>query len=124
MESTPWARGRLQTHEFTSVRLALGMHVLVASVDETMSQMYLCDEDMDDDDLDPPITMQSIMNIKCEFEGGELTAPQAMAMMLDTHRSAMMVGKIILGGPKVTSVDDFHAGQWYAVRAFINTCFS
>jgi len=94
------------------------MNVLVASVDETMSQMYLCDEDMDDDDLDPPITMQSIMNIKCEFEGGELTAPQAMAMMLDTHRSAMMVGKIILGGPKVTSVDDFHAGQWYELTKF------
>ena len=111
MRRTQWERGRLPTHEYTTVRMALACTVLCRSARDSAAKKRAryssSDDDDDDSDDDYTRPFQVLDSTIISLSGA-----------IGQHHSAMGVGEVQLGGARLLDVTDINPGQFYELTSF------
>jgi len=117
MRRTPWERGRLRQHEFTSARMALAMRAMTTSFNEAAQADIHNQLEEDDDDID----VLDDEEYDCQHSLDTSLIP--LATILANHQRALGCGEIELRGPRMMGVDEIGAGQFYELINFTQEHF-
>ena len=110
MIRTPWERGRLKTHEYTSIRMSLALSVWSRAKTiqrQNKRDRYSSDSGSDSDDDDTPPKLKLITPTLAH-----------LASQLGQHHQALSIGEVTLDGPRLLDVTDIEPGQFYELTAF------